>query len=395
MVMPVWADMPVWEQDSGCPEGAGCAAEEYSGNEEYLEMRELMSEGWKKNVRKAIPYVPGEQPRMDGMIKLNTNENPYPPAPGVAERLKEMDPGELRLYPDPASTALVGALASRYGCGAENVFVGVGSDDVLGTAFLTFFSGEDPVLFPDITYSFYDVWADLYRIPYRRIPLDEEFRIQAEDYRILAGGLVLANPNAPTGIYEPLSFVEGMLKEHPDCVVLVDEAYVDFAGPSAAGLIGRYDNLLVVQTFSKSRSMAGIRIGFALGNAELIAAMNAVRNSYNSYTMNLPSQELGVAALEDEAYFQETVARIVATRERSRERFEGLGFLCTDSRTNFLFVRHPAVSAEYLMKELRKRRIFVRHFSSPRIQEYLRVTVGSDPQMDSLFMELEEIISQI
>lgn len=329
---------------------------------------------------------------MEGMIKLNTNENPYPPAPGVTERLKRIHPEEFRLYPDPEASVLLSALAERYGVKPENLFAGVGSDDVLATAFLTFFNGEQPILFPDITYSFYEVWAGLYRIPFRRLPLDESFRIRAADYGIPNGGIVLANPNAPTGIYEPPAFVEQILTGSPDSVVIVDEAYVDFAGESAASLIDRYENLLVVRTFSKSRSMAGMRIGFAMGQPELIRAMNAVKYSYNSYTLNLPAQLLGAEAVRDEAYFQETTARITATRERCKEEFGRLGFRFPDSAANFVFVTHPEYSAEYLMEELRKRKIYVRHFSGTRISEFLRISIGTDEEMNRLFEALEEII---
>ena len=248
---------------------------------------------WEANIRKVVPYVPGDQPGGDKLIKLNTNENPYPPAPGAIRALRELETDRLRKYPDPAASMLVEALAGYYGVGSDQVFVGVGSDDVIAMSFLTFFNSDKPVLFPDITYSFYKVWADLYRIPYDTPALDGDFNIIPEDYEKENGGVIFPNPNAPTGIYMPLEQVEGILKANQDVVVIVDEAYIDFAGPSALELIGRYENLLVVQTFSKSRSMAGMRIGFAIGNQRLIRALNDVKYSYNSYTMNLTSIVMG------------------------------------------------------------------------------------------------------
>lgn len=339
---------------------------------------------WETNVRKVVPYVPGEQPDQQHMIKLNTNENPYPPAPGVMESLYAFDADRLRLYPDPEAKVLVNALAKRYRVKPEQVFVGVGSDDVLAMAFLTFFNADKPVLFPDITYSFYDVWADLLRIPYRKVPLDDQFRIRKEDYRMPNGGIVFANPNAPTGELESLEDVEDILRHNQDVVVIVDEAYIDFGGKSALPLIEQYDNLLVVQTFSKSRSLAGMRIGYAFGSPELIGYLNDVKFSFNSYTMNQLTLAAGAAALEDEAYFRKTVHKIKATRERMKEAFRELGFVFGDSQSNFLFVTHPQAAARELFEALRQERIYVRYFAKPRIDHYLRITIGTDEQMDTL-----------
>ena len=277
---------------------------------------------WEDKVRRTVPYTPGEQPQGTNLIKLNTNENPYPPAPGVEAVKNTMDTGRLRLYPDPSAGVLVDALAEYYHVGKDQVFVGVGSDDVLSVAFLTFFNSQKPVLFPDITYSFYPVWADIYRIPYETRPLDEDFRIRPQDYYGDNGGIVFPNPNAPTACYESLETVEEILKHNRDVVVIVDEAYIDFAGDgkSALKLLDKYDNLLVVQTFSKSRSMAGLRIGYAMGCPELIRAMNDVKYSINSYTMNLPSLLMGAEAVKDKAYFETCVAKIKATREKTKER---------------------------------------------------------------------------
>ena len=261
---------------------------------------------WEKNIRQVVPYVPGEQPAGDKIVKLNTNENPYPPAPGVKKVLEELDTDRLRKYPDPAATVLVKELAAYYGLGEDQVFVGVGSDDVLAMSFLTFFNSDKPVLFPDVTYSFYKVWADLFKVPFETPALKEDFTIDIKDYEKENGGVIFPNPNAPTGVYMPLDQVEEILKANQDVVVIVDEAYVDFAGPSALELLEKYENLLVVQTFSKSRSMAGMRIGFAMGHPDLIRALNDVKYSYNSYTMNLPSLLAGVEAVKDKEYFEKT-----------------------------------------------------------------------------------------
>lgn len=264
---------------------------------------------WRDNLRTIEPYVPGEQPNLPDMIKLNTNENPYPPSPKVVEVLKSFDCDSLRLYPDPNSQLLADALAKRYGLASDQVFLGVGSDDVLAIAFMTFFNSKKPVLFPDITYSFYDVWAELFQIPYERPALDEHFDLIREDYYKENGGVVIANPNAPTGVLQNMDFLRDVIEHNRDVVVIIDEAYADFSESSALELTKEYDNVLIVQTYSKSRSLAGMRIGYAMGNPELIKAMNDVRYSYNSYPMTRLSVALGVAALEDETYFQDTVAK--------------------------------------------------------------------------------------
>ena len=345
---------------------------------------------WKANVRKVVPYTPGEQPNRPGMIKLNTNENPYPPAPGVLKALEELDIDRLRLYPDPAASELVNALAEYYHKDPSCIFVGVGSDDVIAMAFQTFFNSDKPILFPDISYSFYSVWADLFGIRYERPALDENFRIVKKDYFKENGGIIFPNPNAPTGIYMELSEVEEIIAKNPESIVIVDEAYVDFAGPSALELVDKYDNLLVVQTFSKSRSMAGMRIGFAIGQPELIKYLNDVKYSFNSYTMNLPSLKLGAAAVKDEAYFRETVGKIVATRERVKKELAELGFTFPDSRSNFIFATHKEWPAKELFEELKKEDIYVRYFASPRIDNYLRITVGTDEEMDALLAFLRK-----
>ena len=349
---------------------------------------------WEENVRKVVPYTPGEQPKDPSMIKLNTNENPYPPSPGVQEVLRELKAEDFRLYPDPAAGELVEALAEYYGRDPACFFVGVGSDDVIAMAFQTFFNSEKPILFPDISYSFYSVWAELFGIAYHTRPLDEEFRIVKEDYFAENGGIIFPNPNAPTGIYLELSEVEEIIARNPDSVVIVDEAYVDFAGPSAMSLVDKYENLLVVQTFSKSRSMAGMRIGFAVGSPKLIRYLNDVKYSFNSYTMNRPSLKLGAESLKDEAYFRETVGKIVATRERAKKELARLGFTFPDSRANFIFASHKSVPAREIFLALKKEHIYVRYFAQPRIDNYLRITVGTEEEMEALFGFLERYLAQ-
>lgn len=303
---------------------------------------------WEEYIRKVVPYVPGDQPAGSRIIKLNTNENPYPPAPGVKKALEEMEYSQFRKYPDPTASSLVHVLADYYKVNADQVFVGVGSDDVIAMAFMTFFNSPKPILFPDISYSFYPVWADLFRIPYETPALDQEFRIVKEDYYRENGGIIFPNPNAPTGLYLPLSEVEDILKHNQDVVVIVDEAYIDFGGTSALELISRYENLLVVQTFSKSRSMAGMRIGYAIGNPALIKAMSDVKYSYNSYTMNIPSLILGTEAVKDDVYFKETLGKMIHTREEAKARMKALGFHFPDSKANFLFAAHETCPAETL-----------------------------------------------
>ena len=339
---------------------------------------------FEKNIRKVQPYVPGEQPRRP-VVKLNTNENPYPPAPGVKKALQELDTDRQRLYPDPDCRELVRHLADWYGVGEDQVFVGVGSDDVLSMCFLTFFNSEKPIFFPDVTYSFYKVWADLYRIPYECKPLDENFRLVKEEYYGENGGIIFPNPNAPTGIYEELETVEEILNHNRDVIVIVDEAYIDFGGRSALELLDRYDNLIVTQTFSKARSMAGMRIGYAIASPALIKYLLDAKFSFNSYTMNQASIACGAAALEDREYFEENLRKIIRTRERAKEEFARLGFHCLDSKANFLFVTHPEYSGEELFQALKEEGIYVRFWGSPRIEDYLRVTIGTEEEMEILF----------
>lgn len=347
---------------------------------------------WESNVKKVVPYIPGEQPKDKGIIKLNTNENPYPPANGVIKALKDYNADNLRLYPDPSSEELVNAIAERYGVKPSQVFVGVGSDDVISMSFMTFFNSDKPIIFPVITYSFYDVWAKVYNIPYETKPLDDNFRINPDDYICENGGIIFPNPNAPTGVYESLDKIESIIKANPDVIVMIDEAYIDFGGVSCIPLLKKYDNLLVIQTFSKSRSLAGARIGFAIGNERLIKYLNDVKFSVNSYTMNSLTQKIGVEAVKDERYFVETINKIIQTRERTKIKLKELGFTFPDSKSNFIFASHPNKPASEIFEELKRRKIFVRFWDKARINNYLRITIGTDKEMDIFFEALGDIL---
>lgn len=346
-----------------------------------------------ENIRKVIPYVPGEQPR-NKVIKLNTNENPYPPSPAVEQVLKELDSADFRLYPDPSCSMLVKSLADFYGVGEDQVFVGVGSDDVLAMCFLTFFNSEKPILFPDISYSFYKVWAQLYKIPYECPKLDKEFRIVKEDYYRENGGIIFPNPNAPTAIYEELDFVEDILKHNPDVVVIVDEAYIDFAGRSAIELVERYENLVVTQTFSKARSMAGMRIGYAISNPKLIRYLNDVKYSFNSYTLNRAALICGEAAVKDREYFENIIRKITDTREKTKRELASLGFSFTDSKANFIFATHPEYDAKEMFQAMKEQGIYVRYWDSERISQYLRITIGTEEEMQKLFEFLKKYMQK-
>ena len=347
---------------------------------------------WEENVRKVVPYTPGEQPKNKDVIKLNTNENPYPPSPKVQRAIEEMELEKMRLYPAfPEQTKLAEALASYYRIDKERIFIGDGSDDVLSLAFMTFFQSGKPVLFPDITYSFYDVWADLYRVPYETRALDEYFRIKPEDYMQPNGGVIFPNPNAPTGVLMGVDEVEKIVAANRDVVVIVDEAYIDFGGISCLPLIDKYDNLLVVQTFSKSRSMAGMRIGYAMGSPELIKYINDVKYSVNSYTMNYAALQLGVEAVEDTAYFHECCGKIIRTRERAEAELARLGFTFPKSFGNFIFASHNRVPAQEIFKRLKQNDIYVRYWNKERINNYMRITIGTDEQMEALYRALEKI----
>ncbi len=343
-------------------------------------------------IRRVDPYVPGEQPKVKGIIKLNTNENPYAPAEGVIKAIEDLDKMDYTKYPDPEVSLLVHALAEYHGLDDDQVFVGVGSDDVISMSFLTFFNSGKPVFFPDITYSFYDVWANLYRIPFETKALTEDFRINPEDYKGENGGIIFPNPNAPTGMLESLDMIEDIVKANPDVICIVDEAYIDFGGETCLPLLDKYPNLLVVRTYSKSRSMAGMRIGYMCGSRELIKAINDVKFSFNSYTMNATSIVAGVASVEAEEYFRENIDKVIKTREWTKKELTRLGFEFPDSYANFIFAKHATVSGKDIFEALKAENIFVRHFNKPRINDYLRISIGTDEQMKTLIEKLEKIV---
>ena len=349
-----------------------------------------MSRLWSDLVQQLQPYVPGEQPRVANLIKLNTNENPYPPSPAVREVLNEQAVDRLRLYPDPDSTALKDCIASYYQLQAGQVFVGNGSDEVLALAFMAFFKKSRPLLFPDITYSFYTVYCQLFEIPFQTVPLREDFSIDFSDYPAANGGIIFPNPNAPTGVATPLAAIAELASQHPDSVVLVDEAYVDFGADSAIALIAAHENVLVVQTLSKSRSLAGLRLGFALGHPELIKALDRVKNSFNSYPVDRLAEAAAIASINDRAYFEQCRQRIIATREQTCVALRALGFEILPSAANFIFVRHPQRRAEDVFALLREQKILVRYFNKPRISEFLRITIGTDEEMQALIATLSE-----
>ncbi|MFZ5974634.1 MAG: histidinol-phosphate transaminase [Bacillota bacterium] len=339
------------------------------------------------------PYVPGEQPRLSRLIKLNTNENPYPPAPSVLEAIADAA-GDLRRYPDPESVALRESIAKRHGFGlaSKNVFTGNGSDEVLGFSFLAFFDPDAPIVFPDITYSFYPVYAKLFSIPFREVPLNDDFTLDVEAMAQPSGGVIFANPNAPTSIELPLVQVRRILDARPDCVVLVDEAYIEFGKESAVCLVQEYPNLLVVKTFSKSHALAGLRVGYALGHEDLIQTLNNVKNSFNSYPVDRLAQAGATAAMRDEAYCTQSIEAVCQTRQESMAALRAMGFEMPDSNANFLFMKHKAVPAAALMEQLRARGVIVRRFQNPRIENYLRVTVGTKEEMQVLMKELQDIV---
>jgi histidinol-phosphate aminotransferase len=350
-----------------------------------------MSRFWSPIVHHLTPYVPGEQPKVDGLVKLNTNENPYPPSPLVLEAISAAT-GRLRLYPDPRATSLREAIGAQYGISPDHVFVGNGSDEVLAHCFQALLKHDLPLLFPDITYSFYPVYCGLYGVAFQEVPLDEAMCVRLADYRRPASAILLANPNAPTGIGLGRDAIESLLTEHRDKLVVIDEAYVDFGGDSVVSLVARYDNLLVIQTLSKSRALAGLRVGFAIGQPKLIEALERVKDSFNSYPLDCLAIAGAVAAIKDDAWFQETKTRIMASRERLVRELSALGFEVLPSQANFLFVRHPRHGGAELAARLRERKILVRHFKKPRIQDYLRITVGDDEQCGRLIGALRELV---
>ncbi|KNH10233.1 Histidinol-phosphate aminotransferase [Candidatus Burkholderia brachyanthoides] len=355
-----------------------------------------MSRFWSDIVHTLTPYVPGEQPALAHPVKLNTNENPYPPSPRVVEAIRrelDEDGAPLRKYPDPTARALREAVAKHHGLRVEQVFAGNGSDEVLAHGFQALLKRDKPIRFPDITYSFYPVYAQLYGVEYRRMPLNADFAIDVDDYRSPNGGILLPNPNAPTGRALPLSEIELLLKQNPDVPVIIDEAYVDFGAESAVNLIDAYPNLLVVQTTSKARSLAGMRVGFAFGNAELIEALTRVKDSFNSYPLDRLAQVAALASYEDRAWFEDGCAKVVANREKLTSQLEKQGFEIVPSAANFAFAKHPGHDAAELAASLRAKEIFVRHFRLPRIDQHLRISIGTPDECDALIAALAEIVA--
>jgi histidinol-phosphate aminotransferase len=353
-----------------------------------------MSRFWSATVRTLQPYVPGEQPKLPNLVKLNTNENPYGPSPRVVEALRREAGDNLRLYPDPESTQLREAIASHFGnMESRQVFVGNGSDEVLAHAFLALLKHDKPILFPDISYSFYPVYCKLYDIDYRTVTLDEQYALRVDDYLQPNGGIIFPNPNAPTGRALPLSEIERLLHANSGSVVVVDEAYVDFGAESAVALVGKHSNLLVVQTFSKSRSLAGLRVGFAVGHVGLIEALQRVKNSFNSYPLDHFAIAGATAAIEDSEWFERTRQAVIRTRTLLVRDMESLRFEVLPSTANFIFARHPLHDAEKLALALRQRGIIVRHFKQTRIEQFLRITVGTDEQCQKLVEALREILN--
>jgi histidinol-phosphate aminotransferase len=351
-----------------------------------------MSRFWSAVVHGLTPYVPGEQPKLANLVKLNTNENPYGPSPKVLDAVRAEAADTLRLYPDPNSDRLRAGIAAYHGVTPDHVFVGNGSDEVLAHAFMALLKHDRPILFPDITYSFYPVYCGLYEIAHRTIPLTESFEIRVDDYLTPNGGVIFPNPNAPTGRLLPLAEIERLLAGNPDSVVVIDEAYIDFGGDSAVGLVARYPQLLVTRTLSKSHALAGLRVGYAIGQPHLIEALNRVKDSFNSYPLDRFAQAGALASMEDRAYFEAICSRVVRTRTRLVADMEALGFDVLPSSANFIFARHPQHDGGELAARLRERSIIVRHFRSPaRIAPFLRITVGTDAQCDALIAALKAL----
>lgn len=349
---------------------------------------------WQEKLRKVEPYVAGEQPKIVNMIKLNTNENPYGPSLRVQEVIKSINIDKLRLYPNSDAVDLRKALANYYNLKDEQVFIGNGSDEVLALTFLTFFNGKEPVLFPDITYSFYPVYCDLYQMDYKLVKLDDDFKINVEDFIQPNSGIIFPNPNAPTGLLEDLKFIETVLKNNPNSIVVVDEAYIDFGGESCVPLINKYDNLIVIQTYSKSRSLAGIRLGVALGNKEAISHLYDIKNSFNSYPIDYITQQIALVSILDDQDTKQKCAKIIKTREKTKQRLKELGFIVPDSYANFVFVKHPEVDGQELFLALRQEGIIVRHWNKERIDQYLRITIGTEDQMEVLIQFLTNYLNK-
>ena len=353
-----------------------------------------MSRFWNNKVKKLVPYTPGEQPKDKKYIKLNTNEFPYSPSPMVEDIIKNYDFEDLRLYPDPDVSELKNEIASFYGLNTENIFIGNGSDEILAFAFMTYFNSGDKIYYPNITYSFYPVYSDLFDLKPETIPLNKNFEIETDDYKNLDSGIILANPNAPTSIALGRDQIEEIIAANKDNIVIIDEAYIDFGGESVLELTKKYDNLLVIQTFSKSRALAGMRLGFAAGNKELIDGLDKVKFSFNSYTINRLSIKAGTAAVKDSEYFLKTVEALIKTREKTKKVLKEYGFFVPDSKANFLFVSHSRISGEELYLKLKDSGILVRYFKKPGIDNFIRITIGTEKEMEIFEEKIKEILKQ-
>ncbi len=353
-----------------------------------------MSQYWTDIVNKLDPYIPGEQPQDQQYVKLNTNENPHPPSAKVIQAIDNFNKDKLKLYPDPESTLLREALALRFNMQKENIFIGNGSDEVLAHSFQAFFKQQKALLYPDLSYSFYPVYCGLYEIESITLALNDDFSINCSDYNIENGGIIIPNPNAPTSILMPLADIEAICQK-TNSVVIIDEAYIDFGGESAIPLTTKYDNLLVIQTFSKSRSLAGLRLGYAIGHADLIEGLNRIKNSFNSYPVDSLAQVAAVESIRDEEYFQQTCQKIIRTREKATADLQQLGFTVLPSAANFIFATHPTHKALHLYTELKKAGVLVRYFNKPRIDNYLRITIGTDEEMEILTSRLNNILAAL
>ncbi|MCX7772155.1 MAG: histidinol-phosphate transaminase [Clostridia bacterium] len=352
-----------------------------------------MNRFWNENTRSLTPYVPGEQPKDKKLIKINTNESPYPPSPLVIERIRNADLNDLRLYPDPDSTPLKKAVAEFYGISEQEVFPGNGSDEVLALLFKAYFDASTPIAFPDITYSFYPVYSELYNVPYTRVPVKDDFSIDFNAYPSDVKAILFANPNAPTGLYIDRAEIEALLRRRPETLIILDEAYIDFGGESCVPLINSYDNLIVVQTLSKSRALAGMRIGLAFGAPSLMEGLDRVKNSFNSYTMDRLAIVAAEAAFQDKAYFEETCKKVIRTREWTKEAFKEMGVEVTDSQTNFLFASLPGVPGPQVQARLRQEGILVRNFKASRTENWLRISIGTDEEMKKLVEAVKKVMA--
>ena len=353
-----------------------------------------MSRYWNDHVKTLEPYVPGEQPKDKKYIKLNTNENPYGPSPKVLSSIKDAACDDLKLYPDPTCSDLASQIAGYYKVNEDEIFIGNGSDEILAFVFMTFFQKGRKVLFPDISYTFYNVYAEMFNLDYELIKLDDNFNINLEEFKKPNGGIIFPNPNAPTGKYIDTDEISKLIENNQDSVVIIDEAYIDFGGKSMVDYINKYSNLLVIQTFSKSRSLAGLRVGFAIGNKDLIDGLNRVKNSFNSYTIDRLALTGAKEAIRDDEYFNETTNKIIKTREETTIRLKELNFKVLESKANFIFIKHDTLGGQYLYEELKNNGILVRHFTKERIEDYLRVTIGTDEEMRTFINKLKKILNK-